>query len=127
MAVTTNAAVIVKTPLEGDEFFVSTYSADLAGAEDLIAAVSGKSLYINKIQVFAGSVADSTITFGAGQGTGVTTIYLGPIPVADAGGEFLIDFGPDHSMKIASATAFSVDVTGTTVPFTILIWGKTAS
>ena len=126
MAITTNAAVIVKTPLEGDEWFVSTYSADLAGGEDLVAAVTNKSLYISKIQIFAGSVADSTVTFGAGQTTGVTTIYLGPMPVADAGGEFVIDFGPDHSMKIASGVAFSVDVTGTTVPFTILVWGITA-
>ena len=51
MAITTNAAVIKKTPLEGDQWLVSTYSADLAGGEDLVAAVAGKSLYISKVQV----------------------------------------------------------------------------
>ena len=126
MAITANVAVFAKTPLEGDEWFVSAYSADFSGAEDLRAAETGKSHYIRKIQVFAQSVTDLTITFGSAQGTGVTTIYLGPLSVPDAGGIFTIDFGPDHALKIAEATTFAVDMSAAS-PTAILVWGKTAT
>jgi len=126
MAITANAAVYARPPVEGDEWFVSAYSADFSGAEDLKAAVTGKCHYIRKIQVFAQSVTDLTITFGSAQGTAVTTIYLGPISLPDAGGTITIDFGPDHALKIATGTAFSVDMSAAS-PTSILVWGTTAS
>ncbi len=125
MAITTNAAVVVKTPLEGDEFFTSVFTADVSGAEDVIAAVAGKSHYIRKIQVFTQSVTDLTVTFGSAQGADVTTIALGPLPMPDAGGMVTIDFGPDHALKIVNGTSFSVD-TSLTAPISILVWAKTA-
>jgi len=112
MAFTANAIVVTKTPLEGDWVWASLYIADLSGAEDAIAATSGKCIYIEKIYLHGGSETDFTVTLGAAQGTGVTTIYLGPIPLADAGGSTVIDFGPDHCMKVTSGTAFSADASG---------------
>ena len=126
MAITANAIVVVKTPLEGDEVVASLYSADLSGAEDLVAAVTGKCIYVRKVQIFAQSVADITFDLGSAQGTGVTTIYIGPLPLSDYGSGAEIDFGPDHSMKIASATSFAIDTSGA-CPATILVWYKIAT
>jgi hypothetical protein len=126
MAITTNSsASVIRPPVEGDWKFVSVYSADLSDAEDIIAATTGKKHYIRKIQVFAQSVADVTITFGAAQTSSVTTIYLGPLSLADAGGSILIDFGPDHALQVAVGTAFSVDMSAA-CPTAILVWYKTA-
>ena len=125
MAITTNVIVPVKVPLEGDWVVASLYSADFSGAEDLVAASSGKCIYVQKVQIFAQSVTDITVTLGSAQSTGVTTIYLGPIPLPDAGGSALIDFGPDHAMKIALSTAFSIDASAS-CPITVLVWYKYA-
>jgi hypothetical protein len=125
MAITANAIVVVRPPVEGDEVVRSVYSADLSGAEDVVAAVAGKFLYIRKIQVFTQADANATITFGSAQTTGVTTIYLGPLSLRDAGGNFTIDFGPDHAMKIARSTSFSVD-TSLATPTAIVVWYKVA-
>ncbi len=125
MAITTNVIVPVKVPLEGDWVVASLYSADLSGAEDLVAAVTGKSIYVQKVQIFAQSVTDITVTLGSAQSTGVTTIYLGPIPLPDAGGSALIDFGPDHAMKIAVSTTFAIDASAS-CPITVLVWYKYA-
>lgn len=112
MAITGNSIVVVPTPTEGDWKWASLYTADLSGAEDLVAAVTAKSIYVEKIWVYGGSVTDLTVTIGAAQGTGVTTIYLGPIPLSDTGSSTIIDFGPDHCMKVTSATALSADSSG---------------
>ena len=125
MAITANVAVVVKMPLEGDEFFTSAYSADASGAEDVIAAVTGKSHYVRKIQIHTQSVTDLTVTLGSGQGTGVTVIALGPLPMPDAGGVTTIDFGADHALKIVAGATFAVD-TSAAAPISILVWAKTA-
>jgi hypothetical protein len=126
MAITANAIVVVKTPLEGDWVWASLYSADLSGGEDLVAAVTGKCIYVQQVLVAGASVTDLTVTLGAAQDTGVTTIYLGPIPLSDQGSYIPIDFGPDHCMKVASATAFSVDASGAGV-VSVLVKYKIAS
>ncbi len=126
MAITDNSISVVRPPLEGDEWCVSLYSADLSGGEDLKAAVTGKCHYVRKIQILTQSVTDVTVTIGGGQDTGVTTTYLGPIPMPDAGGSTIIEFGPDHAMKIAAATALSID-TSAACPTAVLVWGKTAT
>lgn len=126
MAITTNSITVVRPPAEGDEWCISLYSADFSGGEDLLAATSGKCHYVRKIQLFTQSVTDVTVTIGSAQGTDVTTAYLGPIPMPDAGGSTVIDFGPDHAMKIASGTALSID-TSAACPAAVLVWGKTAT
>lgn len=108
-SMTDNAIVIATPPSDGTEWIISQYNADVSGGEDLIAASTGKCHYVKKLILYAQSVENVTFTIGAGQGTDVTTIYLGPIPLPDAGGKFEIDFGPNRAMKIASATALSID------------------
>ena len=90
-------------------FDISKYSADFSGGEDLLAGVAGKYIYVKKLKIQCASAI--TIDIGAGQGTGVTTIYLGPIPFSASGPAFEIDFG-DRAMKIAVGTAFAIDASG---------------
>lgn len=125
MAITLNAIEVVNDPVGGNSWAVSAYSADASGGEDLKAAEAVRNHYINKIKVYAQSVADITVTIGAGQGTDVTTIYLGPIPLSDTGGFFDIDFGK-RFMKIATNTALSVD-TSASCPIFIYVEGKTCN
>lgn len=127
MAFTANSIVVVRTPMEGEWQWRSLYIADLSGAEDCIAAVTGKSIYVQKIWLSGASVADFTVTIGAAQDTGVTTIYIGPIVMSDQGGGVPpIDFGPDHCMKVAVGTALSADSSAAGI-VTMLIKYKIAS
>ena len=128
MAITTNAIVMKVPTLDGSWKVASLYSADFTGGEDLVAAVSGKYIYVRKIQLITGSVSDTTFDIGAGQGTGVTTIYIGPINVPDAGGNTIIEFDGDECMQVAKSTALSIDQSGGTAnPTTVLVWYKIAS
>ena len=126
MAFTANSISVVPTPTEGGWVWASIYIANLSDAEDAVAAVTGKCIYVQKIQIFSQSVTDITFDIGAAQGTGVTTIYIGPVPMPDAGGSVTIDFGPDHCMKVASATALSMDASAS-CPVSLLIKYKIAS
>lgn len=109
MSITTNAIAVVQPPVQAAPAVISKYSADFSGGEDLIAAVSLKSHYIKKLKIQCASAI--SIDIGAGQSTGVTTIYLGPIPFSATGPAFEIDFG-DKAMKIARGVAFSIDASG---------------
>jgi hypothetical protein len=123
-AMTSNSIVIVETPTDGSPFNLSLYNADVSGTEDLIAASTGHIHYINKIVLYAQSVTDVTFTIGSDENSGaVKTIYLGPIPLPDAGGKFEIDFG-DNSMKCAVSTALTID-SSATCPVFVYLEGKT--
>jgi hypothetical protein len=90
-------------------FVASLYSADFSGGEDLKAAVSLKYIYVKRLFIHCASAI--TIDIGAGQSTGVTTIYLGPIPFSASGPAFNLVFG-DTMMQIALSTALSIDASG---------------
>jgi len=109
MAVTANAIVVVQPPAGAVPGVVSAYSADFSGGEDLIAAVALKSHYIKRLIIQCASAI--TVDIGAGQGTDVTTIYLGPIPFSASGPAFEVDFG-DKGMQISEGVAFSIDASG---------------
>ena len=105
----TNAIVVVQPPVNAVPNVISKYSADFSGAEDLIAAVAGKSHYIKKLKIQCASAI--TVDIGSAQTTGVTLIYIGPIPFSASGPAFEIDFG-DKAMKIAEGTSFAIDASG---------------
>lgn len=109
MAITTRAIVIEQPPVNAVPGFISKYSADFSGGEDLIAAVALKCHYIKQLWIQCASAI--TIDVGAGQTTGVATIYIGSIPFSASGPRFHIDFG-DKAMKIAKGIAFSIDASG---------------
>lgn len=114
MAAMTDNAIVIATPPSGaTEWTISQYNADVSGGEDLKAGETGKYHYVKRLIIYAQSVTDVTFTIGAGQDTGITTVYLGPIPLSDTGSPFKIDFGPNRAMKIASATALSIDSSAT--------------
>jgi hypothetical protein len=123
MAITTNTFNLVKPPVHGKDFAVSVYSGDASGAEDILAAEAGKTHYVNKLIISTQSVTDVTVDIGSGQGTGVTTIHLGPIPMPDGGGNITIDFG-DKYMACTAGLALAVD-TSAACPIWILAIGRT--
>jgi len=112
MAITTRAIVMEQPPVSAVPGFISKYSADYSGAEDLIAAVALKCHYITKLWIHCASAI--TIDIGSAQTTGVTTIYIGPIPFSTASPTFHVDFMQlfGKAMKIAKGTSFSIDASG---------------
>ena len=125
MAITANAIEVVNDPVGGASWAVSAYSADVTGGEVLKAAEVGYSHYISKILVHAQSVTDITVTIGGGPvaSSTVTTIYLGPIPLSDTGGIFLINFGK-RFMKVGNDVSLAID-TSATCPIFVYVEGKT--
>ena len=121
MGITANDIPVGNPPVDAVPFFASMYSADVSGGEDLKAAVSGKSIYVKKIQIICDTTA--TVDIGAGQGTGVTTIYLGPMPVAEEGADIIIEFPEKQQMKVAKGVALSID-TSASAPIAVLIEGS---
>jgi hypothetical protein len=78
MAITDNTSFeLVVDPVCGNDWAKSLYSLDVSGGEDLVAAEVGKCHYVRRIKIYTQSVTDITVTIGAGQDTGITTIYLG--------------------------------------------------
>jgi len=79
MAITVNPIVMAEIPVEGDEWCVSLYSADLTGGETIKAAAAGKCHYLTRLEIRCD--ASSVISIGdrvADTGA-LTTTILGPI------------------------------------------------
>lgn len=89
-------------------FVANGYSADFSGCEQLVAAVAGKSIHIEKITVSSGAAI--TVTIGAGETTGaVTTVVVGPLHMA-VNSSIPLEFS--RPIKLAAATALVVDASG---------------
>ena len=91
-------------------FSVNATSADASGTEELVAAVTGKSIYVTQLSIT--TVSAITVTIGAGEtGGAVTTVLYGPVPfAATAPGQVKELFNPP--IKLAAATALVVDASG---------------
>lgn len=91
-------------------FVVNAISADLSGAEELKAAVAGKSIHLTSIDVI--TAATITVTIGAGETAGaVTTALLGPsIAFTAALVPWKMQFIP--SIKLDANVALTVDASG---------------
>ena len=121
MAITANVIPVGQPPASAVPFFASLYSADASGGEDLKAAVVGKSIFVKKMQILTD--VTGTISIGAGQATGITTMYIGPISVAEEGSDIIIEFPEKQQMKVAEGVALSIDTSGA-IPITVLIEGS---
>lgn len=83
-------------------------SADASGCEELVAAVAGKSHYIEGIIISTGAAI--SVTIGAGEtGGAVTASILGPIAFS-ADSTLYWKFA--RPIKVAAATAIVVDTSG---------------
>lgn len=110
MALTPNTFNIVELPREGVLFYKSLQSEDVTGAEDIAAAVAGKTHYITSLLVRTDAAMD--IDIGSGETTGaVTTTHIGPVPLDAASGIFLWRAPHGMGLKCTSSTAFVIDST----------------
>lgn len=88
---------------------VNCRSDDLTGTEELKAAVTGKSHYVESLYVSSGAAI--TVTIGAGKNAGaLATVLCGPFYLAANTNTGLITFS--RPIKLAAATALCVDASG---------------
>ena len=105
------AITLTNSNVEKAGFIANGNSADLSGCETLKAAVTGKSIYLERLVI--NSAAAINITIGAGETTGaVTTVLIGPISFAADNGKSNIEFVFTRPLKLAAATALVVDASG---------------
>ena len=103
MAITVQAMTLPKKAAAGKTFFgISFYSADASGGEEIKAAPTAGSIYIERL---SGIVLDADGTIVIGDGTTDIKIIgsvTAPIPIT-------IDF--KYPVKLAATTALSVTAT----------------
>ena len=103
------AITLKEHDVDGVGFVANGYSADFSGCESLKAAVTGKSIYVEKVIV--NSLTAINYTIGAGEtGGAVTAVVLGPIHCA-ANSTHEIDVSA-RPIKLAAATALTIDASG---------------
>lgn len=112
------AVTLTNNNVDRAGFVVNATSADLSGCETLKAAVTGKSIYIERIYIISNTAINYTIGAGETSG-GVTTILLGPVYSAANSATPLIFTRP---IKLAAATALTADASGAGA-VTIIIQG----
>lgn len=89
-------------------FAVNATSDDASGCEELVAAVTGKKIKLEKCTIH--SAAAISVTIGAGETAGaVTSPVIGPVYMA-ANTSVIFDF--TRPIELAAATALVVDASG---------------
>lgn len=122
MAITTNTCIVVAIPNNGEEFRISQYSADITGAEEILAGVAGYAHYLRKLMIRCATT--TTITIGSGENaSAVATIHLGPIPLNAASGIFNISFGCE-GLKFTDGASIVID-SADAAPIMIYAEGRT--
>lgn len=102
------AITLVSNGVSTSGFSVNGNSADLSGCETLVAAVTGKSIYIDRLAISFGAAI--SVTIGAGETTGaVTTVLAGPIYGA---ANSTVELNFKRPIKLAAATALTADASG---------------
>ncbi len=110
MAITANTFTIDNLPTNGNCFYLSLQSADVSGAESILAASSGKTHYITHLLIRTDAAMD--ISIGSGEtGSAVTTVHIGPVPLDAASGVFLWRAPSGMGLKCTEATAIVIDST----------------
>jgi len=104
-------AITVTNPQPGKfGFFANGVSADASGVEQLVAAVAGKSIYLDHLTISS----DSAISISIGEGETVPgtidTVHLGPIPFA-ANQQMQWNF-LNGGMRLTAATSLVVEASG---------------
>lgn len=117
MAITDNAIDVKTVPYEGETWAIAMYSADMSGAEELKAAVTGSTHYIMYLELHTAS--SITLSVGAGETTpgSLDYTYIGPITFTAAGPHYIRDFTqpsalPLKGFKLPSSTSLTIDASG---------------
>ena len=108
MGITNNNAIVAPYPVDGVEWAVSMYSADLEGGEMLKAAVAGHTQYIKKLKIR--SATATIISIGDAADTGALThTFLGPIAFLIASStDFDLNFGPEKALKLTDSLGLAI-------------------
>ena len=102
------AITLVSNTIEKHGFVVNGNTADLSSCEELVAAVAGKSIVLERIAVSFGAAI--TVTVGAGEAANdVVTVLIGPIYGA-ANSSVELTF--TRPIVLAAATALTADASG---------------
>lgn len=102
------AITLVSNNVAKTGFSINGNSADLSGCETLVAAVAGKSIYVEKVAVSFGAALN--VTIGEGETTGaVTTARIGPLYGA---ANTTVELNFKRPIKLTAATAFTADASG---------------
>ena len=103
-----------------DEWGYFFIFADASGGEDIVPA-PGTGLYLYIDEFYLNSTGDTTVDIGSAQGTGVTTILLGPMGTVDGS-----QIGPlnMHGQRLVTNTTFAID-TSAAVPIAGYVKGHT--
>jgi hypothetical protein len=110
MTITANTYTMEELPTDGVLFYKSLATEDGTGAEEILAASSGHTHYLTKLQINADAAMD--VSIGSGETTeAITTVHFGPIPLDATGGRFLWEAPPGMGIKCTAATAIIVDAT----------------
>jgi len=104
-------AISITTPQAGEfGFIVNGVSADASGCEELVAAVSGKSIVVDHLMVNVGAAL--TLTVGQGKtGAAVTAALIGPLSMAE-NTSIQWDFTTRGGMALSPGTALTLDTSG---------------
>lgn len=102
-------AITLKSNSVGQAGFLANgNSADWSGCETLVAAVTGKSIIVERITI--NSLTAINYTVGAGEtGGAVTAVVLGPIYCAANSTQSVVF---PRGLRLAAATALVVDASG---------------
>lgn len=99
------AITLANSNVDRHGFVANGSSADLSGCETLKAAVTGKSIYLERLYISSDTALN--VTVGAGEtSSAVTTVIIGPIHfAANTSREFVFT----RPIKLAAATALTAD------------------
>ncbi len=111
MSIVANTYNMRTIPTAGKDFHLSLQSADVSGAEAILAAESGYSHYITKLIIRTDAAMDVSIGSGGDGGTEVTTVHFGPIPLAAGSGFF--DWEAPKLMGIKCTADLSITIDST--------------
>ena len=118
MTIVANTFDMRTIPSAGKEWHVSLQSEDLRGCEAIKAAESGHSHYITKLAIRNDktSLMDVSIGSGGDEGTSVTTVHFGPIPLKRSTGNALTfnwEAPPGMGIKCTSGLSIAIDALAT--------------
>ena len=102
------AITLVTNNVENVGFVANGNSADFSGTEELVAAVTGQNIHVERLAISSNTAI--TLTLGAGEtGGAVTAVVVGPLYMA-ANSSLELTFS--RPIKLAAATALVVDASG---------------
>ena len=102
------AITLVSNSVDRHGFLVNGTTADLSGCEQLVAAVTGKKICVERLVVSFGAAI--TVTVGAGETAGaVTTVLIGPLYGA---ANTTVELTFTRPIVLAAATALVADASG---------------